>query len=46
MAVRATDHALGRNDRAAAALDAVFVRIWRIGFLITAGGRGRTSGKC
>jgi hypothetical protein len=43
---RAAGHALGRNNRAAAALNAIFVRIWRIGFLIFAGGRERTIGKC
>jgi hypothetical protein len=38
-AARAIGHALGRvNDRASATLDAVFVPMWRIGFLIIAGG--------
>jgi hypothetical protein len=27
------------NDQASAALDAIFVPMWRIGFLINAGGR-------
>jgi hypothetical protein len=43
--MRARRHALGRvNDRAVVFV-ALSVRIWRIGFLIIAGGRGRTSDK-